>query len=486
MQQTPAQQAPGMQHAGQQLGPHPIQQFQQGGTPPPQHPLLPPPGPLLPQQPPAQQHAPVTAEQMLHLMQQQLAQQGEITAQNSQMLGVLTQLLQSQMTKSEQHSILPAQAAKHDAYPQFSGYTKADQEDEEAKRAGKKAASYRERNQRVMGSLMEFRQQMERWMARHDIDPAYARNHERCLAMLDLMLTDEANTWLTQTKAMNPGLTYNQCVQMLMDHYVPEEEVKALRHAVQTFRWTGKTTMREHCDTFMQKLQRLVAFTHCSAAQAWTYFKDSVESCQTARQMLEIKGWYREDAQPPLQDVVSTLCKVVDEPRTSYGASTSSGGITPMDIGAISALTNELQELKLQLSALGAEAGRGRGYDRDNRGSGYGKSYGQQRGRSPERGRSGGWGGGRDQSPSGRRGASAPPRIENLRRHHKWPRWAVNMTQADIDKAVAERKCFLCGGEQHRFGWYDCGQRDRSRTPTPVRQGRGDNPNGYRAPSPGR
>jgi hypothetical protein len=488
MQHNPG--TPGQQQAAGQYGPHPIQQLQQMGTPP-QHAqhaqVLPPPGPLL-QQPQQQQAPPM--DHMAAWMQQT----NQLVQQNGQLVQAFLQFVQQQQAR-EHGRILPSQAVKHDHFPVFSGFTKADEEDADAKLAGRRPASHRDRTHRVMTSLMDFLSVGESWMARNERDPALPHNHESCMAMMDLMLSGEAHTWLTQAKALNPGLTYPRFRQMLIDHYVPEEEVKALRHAVQNFRWSGKATMREHCDTFMLKLQRLVTFTNCSAAQAWMYFKDSVERCQAARQVIEIKGWNRADAQPALQEAINTLCKVVDEPSTSYGASTSTGGgPAPMDIGALSALTSELQELKLQLAALGAEPGRGRGRERDNRGGGYGRGYSEQRGRgyseqrgrSPERGRGGGWGGGRDQSPQWRRGQSAPPRIENLRRHRKWPRWAANLTQADIDKAVAEYKCFLCGGEQHMWGWYECPQRDRSRTPTPIRQGRGGNPNGYRAQSPGR
>lgn len=438
-----------------------------------------------------------TQIQQAAALQQQTAMQqgqGETQRQIADLLHALQQRVddKSHSASRSVHSI-PADEAKHHQMPKFSGYP------------SQYSMSQKSLFQ-MMDTLFQFLQEAEQWMDSRPTDPGCTT------ARLAFMLKDEAGSWYrAQVKVPGqPEPDYASVKKMLTDRYVHSEVKVMLRYELQNYLWTGKVSMRQHCEQFHMMANRLAVFNELTMEERWRWFKDSLRTCAPARHYMVMGDWL-EKTTVTAEELVrcsNKCCAIVDGGFSSTGvavsASAAEGGPVPMDIDQ---LTVQLQQLRAQpqtrsllLAALGADD-RGRGYDRErdhrpgdrgwrnstpdrgwrSRGGGDGR-----RGPSPahgggwrERGGGSGWRGGRGPSPG-----RAPLTIDGLKRHVQWPRWAMGWQQDRIDRAMRDGQCFLCGKETHGGGWQRCPNLSRSRTPSPGRE-RWGTPNGGRTPRQG-
>lgn len=405
---------------------------------------------------------------------------------------VLAQLQQAQGQRQAAPQIasggIPADEAKHHQMPKFSGYPR--------NFTASKSNMYE-----LMDTLFQFIQEAELWMDNRPTNPG------RTTQRLVCMLKDEAGTWyLGQVRVPDqPDPEYNSLKQKLIARYVHSEVKMQLRYELQGYMWSKGVSMRQHCEKFHMMANRLAVFGELTMDERWRWFKDSMRTCEAARQYMVTADWWDVTSvtAEELSACSNKVCAIVDGGysggyNAAPAAAAASAGPTPMDIDQLAVqLRAQPEACDMLLAALGVEDRRqsrgrsfqpggggwqGRASDRDWRG----QSGGGWRNRSPER--SGGWrgrGGGGGWQGGGGRSPSPPPSISALKRHRLWPRWAMAWTQDRIDRATREGQCFFCNDERHEGGWPRCPNLNRSRTPTPVRE-RWGSPNGGGAPQQGR
>lgn len=441
-------------------------------------------------------------EQVLSSLVHEQRQQAETQRQTTHLLVQLAKQLESRnLSPSVAADAIPADEAKHHTMPRFSGYP----------------ANYtmsRKGMYQLMDTLFQFLQEAEQWMDGRPTNPG------RTTKRLVCMLKDEAGTWYRGQVQVpdQPEPAYDTLKQLLTDRYVHDEVKVTLRYELQNYTWSGKVSMREHCEQFHMMANRLAVFKELTMEERWRWFKDSLRTCAQARQYLVGADWTDKKTvtAEELTKCSNKCCAIVDGGYNSTAMGpvpVASTGPVPMDIDQLAV---QLQQLRaepetrsLLLAALGADD-RGRGYDCDRAGRPGGSGW---RDSTPDRVRQdrdgGGWrargpdggGGWRDRAPYrsrgwqdrgeggggySSRGRSPSPGlpISELKNHSRWPRWAMGWTQDRIDRATRAGQCFLCQKERHAGGWLRCPNLDRSRTPSPVRE-RWGRPNGGVAPRQG-
>lgn len=428
---------------------------------------------------------------LLSILQQLMEgqqQQAETQRQTSEVLQKLQQQLDERKAGAPPvTSGIPADEAKHHQMPKFSGYPR--------NFVASKHSMYD-----LMDTLFQFLQEAELWMDNRPTNPG------RTTQRLVCMLKDEACSWyLGQVRVPDQeDPTYDSLKQKLIARYVHNEVKMQLRYELQGYVWSKGVSMRQHCEKFHMLANRLAVFQELTMDERWRWFKDSMRTCEAARQYLVTADWWDKPkvTAEELSVCSNKVCAIVDGGYSgSYSAApaaaAANSGPTPMDIDQLAVQLRAQPEARdMLLAALGVgDQHQSRGRSFHSSGGGWqGRDWRGQNGEGwrnrspdrnrgwPERGGGGGWRGGGGRSPSPER---PPPNIAFLKRHRLWPKWAMDWTQDRIDRAVRAGKCFLCHGEQHRRGWYMCPNLDRSRTPSPVRE-RWGSPNGGEAPQQGR
>lgn len=455
-----------------------------------------------------EQSTPVSIEQMFLALGhgvQQLTNAQRQQAETQRKTTELLQMLLEQQVGSKQGrgptpaGTIPADEAKMHRMPTFSGLPM------HINTAS--AAEAKKIQKQLVVTLHQFLQEAELWMSTRPTDPGHTT------ARLVMMLKDQAGAWF-RSQVQVPGQplpAYEELKKLLIGRYVHREMQHELRMELQNFRWTGRGTMRQHCEQFHEMANRLVVFMQITPEERWRWFKDSLATCAQVHTPMILMGLHEKETvtADEFTSYTNKICHMVD--GVSFGGSgaapvaASGSGPTPMDIDQLAV---QLQQLRaepearsLLLAALGADD-RGRGYERDHanrprgggwrdgtpdrvrqaRDSGGWRARGQDggggwRGRAFDRGGGGGWHSSRSPSP----GLS----ISELKKHSMWPRWAMDWTQDRIDRATRAGQCFLCRRERHEGGWLNCPNLARSRTPSPVRE-RWGRPNGGGAPRQGR